>query len=147
MTRVTSQIGMCVTVLVLGVQAGCRTHAPIRVRPSSATAASALDARSRGPASLIRASEIDALRASTAYEAVRRLRPEFLARRVAAPPTDPYGGRPVVYVDGVRNGAVEMLHTIPGHAVLEIRFVSASAAFDTFGTYHPGGAIAVRTRR
>lgn len=91
--------------------------------------------------------EIGSARVDNAYEAVMRLRPEFLRPRGAAAATDADGGAPVVYVDDVKQGGPEMLRTIPVAAIAEIRYLSAMAASDRFGPLHPGGVIAVRTRR
>ena len=84
---------------------------------------------------------------ATALEAVRRLRPEFLSRRVAPVPTDPYVGYPAVYVDGVRLGGVDMLQAIPVSRIVEIRYLRASAAAHELGASQPGGVLAVSTRR
>jgi hypothetical protein len=96
---------------------------------------------------LIKAAEIQSARVSTALEAVRRLRPELLSRRAPTAPGDAYGGKPVVYVDRVRQGGLETLETIPANAIVDIRYVTANAAVDWAGAYHPGGVILVRTRR
>jgi hypothetical protein len=73
--------------------------------------------------------------ARDAYELVRRLRPNFLNVRAtgsAAPgrtkPTDI-----LVYVNGSERGPLETLRTIPSHAVLEIRKLSAADAVTQFG--------------
>jgi hypothetical protein len=73
--------------------------------------------------------------ARDAYELVRRLRPNFLNVRAtgsAAPgrtkPTDI-----LVYVNGAERGPLETLRTIPSHAVLEIRKLSAADAVTQFG--------------
>ena len=89
--------------------------------------------------------QIDA--GATALDAVRRLRPEFLSRRVAPMPADPYGGFPAVYVDGVRLGELGMLQSIPVSAVVEIRYLRASAAAHELGALHRGGVLVVSTRR
>jgi len=147
MTRVT-QVGICATLAALALEAGCRTAVPLANGPTTAARSSALEPGTRGPASVLLGSEIQTPPdINTAYDAVRRLRPEFLTRRATPLPADPYRGYAVVYVDGVREGPLDMLQTIPARAVVEIRFVRASEAFDAFGVYHSGGVIAVRTRR
>jgi hypothetical protein len=146
MTRVT-QVGICATLAALALEAGCRTAVPVANGQTIAARSSALGPRTRGPGNILLGSEIQTPPdVNTAYDAVRRLRPEFLTRHAAPLPTDPYRGYPVLYVDRVREGPLDLLQTIPARAVVEIRFLRASAAFDAFGTYHPGGVIAVRTR-
>lgn len=90
--------------------------------------------------------ELQTVTVSNAYEAVSRLRPEFLRRRGVPKPNDPSGGLPVVYVDGVKQGGAESLLTIPSRVIVEIRYFGEIAATDQFGPYHAGGVIAVRTR-
>ena len=75
-----------------------------------------------------------------------RFRPEFLRRRSDAAATDPTGGLPVVYMNGTRQGGTDVLRTIPAAVVVEIRYLSPTAASHEFGPFYPGGVIAVRTR-
>lgn len=81
------------------------------------------------------------------YEVVERFRPQFLLRARSSP-LDPAGGALQVYLNGVYQGGVAVLHSIPASVVAEVRYLSASAVGDWFGPYRPRGpAIAVRTRR
>lgn len=84
---------------------------------------------------------------ASALDALRRLRPEFLKRKAAPVPTDPYGGYPVVYLDGQRLGELSTLNGIPLGAIVEIRFLRAAAAAEHLGLAYPGGVIAVSTRQ
>ena len=83
-----------------------------------------------------------------ALAAVRRLRPEFLARH-APPRPGEVGetGYAVVYLDGARLGGPEALETIPLSIVYRIRFLRASEAAAWVGREHRGGVIAVSTTR
>ena len=128
--------------LVLALAIGCTTVppassslAPVNARPSS-----------RGPSDVLGHTEIQSVSVNTAHEAVIRFRPEFLRRRAEPAPTDPNGGMPVVYLDGVRQGGADALRTIPARVIVEIWYLTAAAASDQFGPYYPGGVIAVRTR-
>jgi len=81
--------------------------------------------------------------AKDAYELVRRLRPSFLIVRATGS-----GGRtrPVdllVWVNGAERGSLETLRTIPAHAVLEIRKLSAADAVTQYGK-DQNGVILVR---
>ncbi|HVE77635.1 MAG TPA: hypothetical protein VNA89_02180 [Gemmatimonadaceae bacterium] len=103
---------------------------------------------------LIRAEEIAGTGAATAFEAVERLRPEYLRGRgkstVRAIPdvnsTAPDAVLPQVYVDGVNAGSVQALRAIPATHVREVRFISAADATTRFGTNHANGVIEVITR-
>jgi hypothetical protein len=53
---------------------------------------------------------------------------------------------PVVYVNDVRQGGVEVLRHLPVHSILEINFLPAVDADRTLIGLHPAGAIVVRTR-
>jgi hypothetical protein len=96
--------------------------------------------------SIITAQEIAATRVSTAYEAVERLRPEFLRGRGPFSVSDPNAGLPVVYLDGVRYGEINLLRNISAMNVQTIEFISASDASTRWGTGHAGGVLAVRTK-
>ena len=82
-----------------------------------------------------------------AYEAVVRFRPEFLRGRAAPGLADPAGAVAVVYLNGVRQGAPDLLRTIPARVIVEIRYLTPAVASEQFGPYHTGGVISVRTRR
>jgi len=81
--------------------------------------------------------------ARDAYELVRRLRPQFLYVRATGTagrtrPTDL-----IVWVNGAERGSLETLRTIPAHAVLEIRKMSAADAVTQYGK-DQNGVILVR---
>jgi len=83
----------------------------------------------------------------SAYEAIRRLRPEYLTRRATPQPGDGEEGYPVVYLDGIRLGGLETLKNIPLDTITRIRFLRASEAAQWLGRTHRGGVIAVSTIR
>lgn len=91
------------------------------------------------------ADEIRGTAAATAYDAVSRLRPQWLRPRGRVSYRDPAGGDVVVYLDGVRHGGPESLRTIPADAVRHIEHLDSREATSRFGTGHVGGAILVRT--
>ena len=119
---------------------GCRTAAP--ASQSSSHLSSSVNKTS---ADVLGRSEIQTARVNDAYEAVVRFRPEFLSRRSMAAVTDPATNAPVVYVNGVRQGSAEVLRSIPAGTVVEIRYLSGTAASSQFGPYHAAGVLAVRT--
>lgn len=90
---------------------------------------------------IITRSQLAEIPESTAYDAIRRLRPRWLRRR---------GTRnelAVVYQDNFRLGELDQLRSIMIEQVAEIRFISASDATTRWGTGHSGGAIQVITQR
>lgn len=97
--------------------------------------------------SVLSASEIGATTDVTAYEVVQHLRPQFLAQRRGITPGDPYDGRAVVYLDGIRLGGIDELRSLAASMVGEVRYLSPVAAGGRFGRYHPGGVIAIESRR
>lgn len=84
------------------------------------------------------AEEIAATNSLTAYEAVERLRPNFLRSRFY---------KPVVYVDNMRYGGLSSLYYILATDVEEIRFISAVDATTRWGTGHGGGVVLVTTKK
>lgn len=90
--------------------------------------------------------EIRAKSAIDAYEAVSRLRPDWLRRRGQVSIRDRRAGEVVVYLDGVRHGGPRSLANIRIEMVLAMEYLGASDATTRFGTGHGGGAILVRTR-
>ena len=89
----------------------------------------------------ITAEEIATTPANNVYDAVQRLRPQWLTS------TRIRGGAPgeelVVYLDGNRYGNLASLRQISVGGVQEVRYYNASEATNRFGTGHTGGAILV----
>jgi hypothetical protein len=113
---------------------------------SSPPAARAMTTRATS-SNVLGSAEIQSGHVTNAHEAVLRFRPEFLRGRVGAASTSPNGTPPIVYVNGVREGDVSALRTIPAAIIDEIRYLSPVSASQEVGTYYPGGVIFVRTRR
>ncbi|MCC6774419.1 MAG: hypothetical protein IT360_24760 [Gemmatimonadaceae bacterium] len=108
----------------------------------------ARSAPTRGNSNVIIEAEIAASGATSAMEAVQRLRPAMLRSRGAGSSVSNPGGDPIaVYVDGVRAGGPEALNNVTGLSVKEIRFIGAADATTRFGTGHVSGAILVTTKR
>jgi hypothetical protein len=83
-------------------------------------------------------SEIAESRATTAYDAIARKHPLFLASKVDLAPN----AEREVYLNGVRLGGVDELRSIPAKEVKEIRFVRAIDG-GAYGVGRSGGAILV----
>jgi len=93
--------------------------------------------------SLITREQVQSRHVTTAYDAVRSLRGNWLVERGKSS-----FNRPVeiqVYVDGVRVGGVAMLKDIASESVQSIRFFSGIEATTRWGTDHGRGAIFVVT--
>ena len=96
--------------------------------------------RPRRDRNLITAEELSGLSLSSAYEAIRRLRPAWLQARGRS-------GPPVVYRNNTRwGGDPRSLENIRIDDVSEMRFLSASDATTRYGTGFTGGVILVVTR-
>jgi hypothetical protein len=89
--------------------------------------------------------EIQAAAVGTAYQAVARLRPEWLQRRGRIS-RDPAAGAVVVYLNGMRQGGVSALDAIAADNILDMEYLSSQEATTRFGTGHGGGAILVHLR-
>jgi hypothetical protein len=91
------------------------------------------------------AEEIAKTGAVNAYEAIRSRRPEFLMPR--APRSFGYGARsttvPVVYLDAMYYGELEVLKSIPVQRIKEIRYIDPRDATIKYGTGHVAGVILV----
>ena len=95
---------------------------------------------------IILAPEIVAARVMNAYDAVMRLRPEYLRARGPVHPRLGNSG-PVVYLDDIQLGSVETLRTISVDKVTAIRYLRPTEANVRLGPHGSNGAIVVSTGR
>lgn len=97
---------------------------------------------------LISEEEIERSGAVTAYDAVQKLRANFLTYRGETSfdksKSQPY---PTIYVDGQEFGPLSSLRSIPASEVAVIRLYRSWEATTKFGTGHTGGVIEVTTRQ
>jgi len=104
-------------------------------RPSSAPS----PARRSG--NVITAEEISGTGTTNLYDAVQRLRPQWLTstriRRGGS------GDDLIVYLDSNRYGTMNSLRQLSVGGVQEIQYFGASEATNRYGTGHTGGAILV----
>ena len=88
-----------------------------------------------------------ALGATTAYELIHNLRPNFLTYRGEMSfdkrTSTPY---PNVYVDDQPFGSISILQSIPASDVSTIRLYRSGEAMTKYGTGNAGGVIAISTR-
>ena len=121
-------------VLVAALALGCATG-------GSAGKHGAFDAH------LITEDEIVASRATTAYDAIRKLRANFLSYRGETSLKNTSSPYPTVFVDDQPFGGIAMLRSIPAGQIATIRLYRAWEASTRFGTGHMGGVIAINTRQ
>ena len=95
---------------------------------------------------VISAAELAQVSDRTAYDAIVRLRGEFLHSR-AMKLEAPGMAQPLVYLDNMQYGPIASLRDIPLAAVQEIRLVRAIDATTRYGTGHGGGIIEVFTKQ
>ena len=97
-------------------------------------------------ADMILAEEIGRAAVTNVYDAISRLRPEWLARETRSLTSSSQGGEParlIAYFEDARYGPVDALRTLPIAGVQEIRYYDPTAATARYGTGHTAGAIAV----
>jgi len=98
----------------------------------------------RGPANLLTRAEIETSSATTAFELIRELRPQFLRSRGVLSIEDPSAGYALVYMDNTFRGDLEALRTILVVDIDEVRYISSADATTRWGTGHAGGVIHVQ---
>ena len=95
----------------------------------------------RRSANLITVEEIGTTTATNVYDAIERLRPQWLTTaRQRGGSSDELQ----VYLDATRYGSLTSLRSLSVGGVQEVHFFSASEATNRYGTGHTGGAILVR---
>ena len=96
---------------------------------------------------LITEDEIVASHAVTAYDAIHKLRANFLSQRGTTSFYNTSSPMPTIYMDGQRYGEVSILATIPAEVVATIRLYRSWEATTRFGMNNMGGVIAITTRQ
>jgi hypothetical protein len=100
----------------------------------------------RASGSVITRQELEPLQSFTAYDAIARLRPNWLQTRgptsLATGPT-----LPRVHINQSPAGSFDELRSMSTVEVESMEFMSPADATTLYGTGYPGGLILVRTRR
>jgi hypothetical protein len=92
------------------------------------------------------AEELAGTNGSTAYDAVRQLRPAWIMRSRPTAVLQRNQAQLIVYVDGIRYAAgIESLRLLPLRSVASLRYFSPGSAEARFGSGHLLGAIEVLT--
>src|SRR5687767_4239412 len=87
--------------------------------------------------------EIAATPARNAEDLLQRVRPQLLLPRAVRGRGVLTYATPIVYVNDVRQGGLEVLHHLPVQPIVEIIYLSAVDADRTLVGRHPAGAIVV----
>ena len=96
----------------------------------------------------ITAAEIARTNAASAYDAVKRLRANYLqSRGIGSFVHATRSAYPVVFIDGMEIGTLFELRSIPAQDVLEIRLLSSGEATLRYGQGYTAGIIHVTTKR
>jgi outer membrane cobalamin receptor len=97
-------------------------------------------------AELITADEIAESHASSAYDAIVKLRGNFLSNRGKTTILGSASALPVVYIDGTEYGGLNELRNLPAGQVNTIRLYRAWESAK-FGSNRTGGVIEVKTKQ
>ena len=95
---------------------------------------------------LITEDEIVASHSTSAYDAIHKLRGNFLTLRGVTSLSRTSSPMPTVYLDGQRFGDISILHTIPAEIIATIRLYRSWEATTRYGMNNMGGVIAITTR-
>jgi len=117
--------------------------------PAGGTSGSSGTSPASRSSTLLGAEEIRAANtdAGTAYDAISRLRPNWLTRGTTSydPPATEFA---VVFVDGRRYGELDSLRSIDANQIADVRFYSPAEAGGRFGLQGGlSGVIEVRTKK
>jgi outer membrane cobalamin receptor len=98
------------------------------------------------PGDVLTEAEIAQSQAVTAYDAVQKLRANFLSNRGKTTILGDTSPLPVVYLDGIEYGPMASLRNIPASQVSSIRMYRAWEATTKFGMGKTAGVIEVITK-
>ena len=87
--------------------------------------------------------QLAATNSETLYDAITKLRPEWLSSRGPTSVTDPSPTLASVYMNGTMLGKAEMLREMRLLDVSEVRYWDAASASARFGMGHPRGVIEI----
>ena len=131
--RATWIVGLGGALTVVAVLLGCASRSGPVTGPTAATS--------------ITESEIDSLHASTAYDVIHKLRPQFLiSRGKLSLDTRVAPALPRIYLDNQFYGEAGVLRVISAVMIESIRYYSASEAQYKYGQDNAAGVIAIATK-
>lgn len=95
---------------------------------------------------VITRAQIESSGAATIYDAIARLRAEFLRDRGRISIKADTHDRPVVFLNDQEYGIPETMRNIPAARIEEVRFYSSTDAAFRFGSQYGGGVIQLISR-
>jgi hypothetical protein len=157
------------TAAIVGIAGGIASCASSGSAAGSTNATDASAPQARSSRYVLVESDLRAAQADNLYDAILKLRPEFLRGEANqhgyyGTPNDAGAGPPVpagtasmsstssppppvmIYRDNLRLGSVDDLRQIPPSVVHEVRYLTGAQAAIRFGTNNSGGAILVTTK-
>ena len=143
--RVWTVLTAAIALLVCGACAHSG-NAQSRQRRVSDSSADRSTSHSRDLLSAEEIGQHPTLHTATAYDAIRRLRPEYLVTAAI----EAVGGTqasPTVFMDGIARGGVDILRSVHVALITEIRFVRPADAAIRYGQDHRWGVILITTHR
>jgi GDP-D-mannose dehydratase len=108
--------------------------------------AAAQNAPSRGDRNLVTNEQLTATNSVTVFDALEKLRPEWMTSRGPTSVTDATPTTPSVFMNGQMLGRIDVLREIRVVDVAEARFWAAGQASARFGMGHPRGVIELKSR-
>lgn len=93
----------------------------------------------RSSSDVITLEELETVDTFSAYDAISRLRPQWLRSRVP-------GQDPVVFMNGSQMGGLDILRSVQVSTLAEIRYRNGRDATTRYGTGFGGGTIEMRSR-
>ena len=99
-----------------------------------------------GSPNVITAPELARTGSGSAYDAVRRIRPEMLRTRAPGSLQLWSASHPLVAVDNALTGGVEVLRAIPAADVTRIEYIDSWRASKKYGLQLPDGIVLVSKR-
>jgi hypothetical protein len=121
----------------------CRALAGVLLLAGCTSAAARQNLASRSERNVLTREQLAATNSDNLYDAIDKLRPEWLTSRGPTSATDPTPSQPSVFMNGQRLGRLDSLRQLRLLDVSQVRYWAAGEASARFGMGHPRGVIEV----
>jgi hypothetical protein len=121
----------------------CRVLAGVVVLAGCTSAAGRRNLASRSERDVLTREQLAATNSDNLYDAIDKLRPDWLTSRGPVSATDPTPTQPSVFMNGQMLGRLDALRELRLLDVTQVRYWSAGQASARFGMGHPRGVIEV----
>lgn len=111
--------------------------------PQAPASEGAAGAAAEGPLNVLSGEELRQTGVANLWDALRRLRPQWLRARASGSLISPAAQEPVVFLHGVEYGPLRSLQQMNIDQVRRVEWVDGRTATTRFGTGHGGGVIMV----